>query len=190
MDGPAMSEVNKVLTLDLDGFSEEISRLRKKIKQEAGIKELNHFKKIELLVWTLTLVGFATIWLEPNPLSIFILAAASLGNASIMGHHIAHRSFDAIEGAPRRFNSSVFSIGYRKIFEWFDWIDMEAWKHEHNKLHHYSLGEDLDPDTPQDNAFWLTSGVSGSPCRRMQAKIFMPLIPQSKTRGNFTYVRL
>ena len=35
--------------------------------------------------------------------------------------------------------------------DWVDWMLPEAWNLEHNKLHHYKLSEDADPDCVERN---------------------------------------
>ena len=40
---------------------------------------------------------------------------------------------------------------YRRFVDWLDWMLVEAWNVEHNQLHHYCLGEILDPDLVEHN---------------------------------------
>lgn len=56
-----------------------------------------------------------------------------------------------------KFNSRGFAIGSlkKRIEDWCDWMMPEAWNIEHNRLHHYHLGEEKDPDLVQRNLEFL-----------------------------------
>jgi hypothetical protein len=45
----------------------------------------------------------------------------------------------------------VFAKSGRRWWDWADWLDPEAWRHEHNTLHHYKLREVYDSDQPEHN---------------------------------------
>ena len=131
------------LAIDLKAFAQDIDALRSDLKQDTGAKDLAHFKKIEMLVWLFALLGLATAWLGPNPISIICLAAASFARWTIVTHHISHRGYEKIPGAPKRYNSKTYARGWRRIVDWLDWVDPAAWHHEHDVLHHYNLGEKI-----------------------------------------------
>ena len=141
--------------IDLTAFAQDIDALRAELKQDIGSKDLAHFKKIEILVWLLAFLGLATAWLGPNPISILALAAASFGRWTIVTHHISHRGYENIPGAPKRYNSKTYARGWRRVVDWLDWVHPDAWHHEHDVLHHYNLGEHGDPDVPQNNSTWM-----------------------------------
>ena len=51
-----------------------------------------------------------------------------------------------------RFHRRFFALGaQRRMIDWLDWMQPEAWDVEHNNLHHYQLGEDSDPDLVERN---------------------------------------
>jgi len=56
-----------------------------------------------------------------------------------------------------KYNSRGFAIGSipKRITDWCDWMLPEAWNVEHNRLHHYHLGEPLDPDLVERNLSFL-----------------------------------
>ena len=143
------------LPLDLKAFASDIDNLRAELKQDIGSKDLAHFQGIERIVWCLVLLGLGTAWLGPNPIAVMALAAASFGRWTILSHHISHRGYESIPGAPARYNSKTYARGWRRIIDWLDWVYPEAWHHEHDVLHHYNLGETGDPDVPQNNADWI-----------------------------------
>ena len=75
----------------------------------------------------------------------------ALDAGPVVGHHIVHRGYDTVNGVSRRLTSSVFAKGWRRWWDCADWLDPEAWRHEHNTLHHYKLGEVHGPDQPEHN---------------------------------------
>ncbi len=62
-----------------------------------------------------------------------------------IAHPVLHRGYDKIPGIPARYTSKGFAQGFRRWLDWADWMDPAAWNHEHNRLHHYNLGEAADP---------------------------------------------
>ncbi len=153
------------LPIDLKAFAADIDHLRIELKEDIGLKDLAHFKKIEMLVWFLALFGLATAWLGPNPISIMALAAASFARWTILSHHISHRGYENIPGAPKRYNSKTYARGWRRMVDWMDWVHPDAWHHEHDVLHHYNLGEQGDPDVPQNNSIWMRSSKLPMPLK-------------------------
>jgi len=142
--------------LDLAGFSAAIDRLKAEAHANIGPADLTHLKRIERYGRLATLLGYATAWIIPNPLSAFLL---SLGQFTrwLLAHHILHRGYDRVPGIPRRYTSQVFARGWRRYIDWFDWLLPEAWDHEHNILHHYHTGEDGDPDVAERHLEFLRS---------------------------------
>lgn len=60
-----------------------------------------------------------------------------------------HGGYSKNKGRYHRFS---FAKGFkRRINDWLDWMLPEAWNVEHNKLHHYQLGEPGDPDLVERN---------------------------------------
>ena len=140
--------------LDLAGFSAAIDRLKAEAHANIGPADITHLKRIERYGRIATLLGYATAWIIPNPLSAFLL---SLGQFTrwLLAHHILHRGYDRVPGIPRRYTSQVFARGWRRYVDWFDWLLPEAWDHEHNILHHYHTGEDGDPDVAERHLEFL-----------------------------------
>jgi len=64
---------------------------------------------------------------------------------------VCHGGFDKCSGG--EFNRFKFGVGslYNRCKDWLDWMLVEAWNVEHNQMHHYCLGEDLDPDLVEQN---------------------------------------
>ncbi|MCI5066365.1 fatty acid desaturase [bacterium] len=128
--------------------------------------DFHHLRKIERYGRVATALGYATAPLLINPLSAFLI---SLGHFTrwLLVHHISHRGYDKVPGVPQRYTSKHFARGWRRYIDWFDWIEPNAWDHEHNYLHHYHTGEDDDPDLTQRHAEFL---------RRMPLPYFLKYI--------------
>jgi hypothetical protein len=64
-----------------------------------------------------------------------------------------------LEGVNKNYTSKKFAHGWRRFMDWPDWMTPAGWHHEHDVLHHYSLGEKKDPNNAQHNMEWLDSQV-------------------------------
>jgi fatty acid desaturase len=136
--------------IDLDGFASAIGELREELRASLGDDDLRHLANIERWGRVATLVGLATSWIAPNPLSAVLL---SLGRSTrwLLMHHIGHRGYDKVPGVADRHTSRVFARGKRRFIDWADWMTPEAWIYEHNILHHQHTGEMRDPDLIEQN---------------------------------------
>jgi Fatty acid desaturase len=76
----------------------------------------------------------------------------------MIGHHTCHGGYNRVDAG--RFNSRGFAIGSVKnrIRDFCDWMLVDAWNIEHNRLHHYRLNESNDPDLVQRNLGFLRHG--------------------------------
>lgn len=139
--------------IDCAAFFRELRAIRRDVEASLGEADIAHLRKIERIGNIATAVGFATAWF-PNPVSMGGLA---LGRSTkwILMHHIGHRGYDRVPGVPARFTSRVFASGWRRFVDWPDWMLPEAWKYEHNVLHHTHTGELEDPDLVERNTEWL-----------------------------------
>ncbi|HYO58965.1 fatty acid desaturase family protein [Archangium sp.] len=138
-------------SVDMEGFLSDIRALRAEIDASVSEADLAHLRRIEGWGRAATVLGLATCWLMPNPLSA---AALSLGRSTrwLLMHHVGHRGYDLVPGAPVERTSKGFAKGKRRFLDWFDWMLPEAWVFEHNVLHHSHTGEDADPDLLERNA--------------------------------------
>ncbi|PTL80816.1 fatty acid desaturase [Vitiosangium sp. GDMCC 1.1324] len=138
-------------SVDVEGFLRDIRALRAEIDASVSEEDLRHLRRIEGWGRTATVLGLATCWIAPNPLSA---VALSLGRSTrwLLMHHVGHRGYDRVPGAPVERTSKGFAKGKRRFLDWFDWMLPEAWVFEHNVLHHSHTGEDADPDLLERNA--------------------------------------
>ena len=137
-------------TVDCDGFFRELRAIRRDVEAALGEDDVRHLKRLERVGRAATCLGLATAWV-PNPVS---MAALALGRSTrwLLMHHVGHRGYDRVPGIPPRYTSRVFATGWRRMLDWPDWMLPEAWKYEHNVLHHTHTGETSDPDLIERNA--------------------------------------
>ena len=141
-------------SVDLDAFLKDVLALGEELKADRGPEDLAQLRTVERRGRAATALGLATCWLFPNPLSA---AALSFGRSTrwLLMHHVGHRGYDRVPGTPPRLTSKYFAKGWRRFLDWADWIEPEAWKYEHNVLHHSHTGEEADPDLVERNTTWL-----------------------------------
>ena len=140
--------------IDYRGFTREIEALRDETFQSLCHEDFLHLLRIERLGRLGTVLGYATAWIIPNPISAFLIGQ---GNATrwLLMHQISHGCYDKVPGVPHRYTSKAFAQGWRRFIDWFDWILPSAWAYEHNFLHHYHTGEARDPDLVERHADWF-----------------------------------
>lgn len=137
--------------LDYEAFARDLDALKRELVASLGPDDFAHLKRIARIGRACTVLGWATSWIAPNPLSALALAAGRSIRWTIVTHHVVHKGLDRIEGVPERWTSRRFARGARRWLDWLDWIEPEAWRFEHNQLHHYHTGELLDPDLVEHN---------------------------------------
>jgi fatty acid desaturase len=135
-------------------FVAELRAIGDAEQARSGPDDLVHLTKMQRWGRLCTLVGYATAWLGPNPLAWLAISQGNVTRWMIM-HHVGHGAYDrlAADGAP--WHSARFARGWRRWWQWPDWMVPEAWNYEHNRLHHYQLNEAHDPDFVQRNVALL-----------------------------------
>lgn len=144
-----------IANLDYEGFGKEVAELGKRIQRQGGQDDVDHLNKIvgwrDAAAW----VGIATMWLNPNPLTILALSTWTYASWTMIAHHTCHGGYNRVDAG--KFNSRGFALGtvQRRVVDWLDWMMPEAWNVEHNRQHHYRLNEGADPDLVQRNLEFL-----------------------------------
>ena len=142
--------------IDLDTLRRELDAMKREIRAAGGEEDLAHLNKIERWGRICTALGYAGAWIVPNPVSAALLSQGRVTRWAMVAHHVSHRGYDHVPNVPEHRKSRSFAKGWgRRVRDWFDWIDPEAWAEEHNKQHHYRLGEEADPDLVEHNLDWL-----------------------------------
>jgi fatty acid desaturase len=144
-----------IKALDYDAFAKEVSDLGKKLTKESSEDDVKHLEKI--LNWRdmAAAIGIATMWMSPNPISILALSTWTYASWTMVAHHTCHGGYNRVDAG--KYNSRGFALGTvpKRVVDWCDWMLPEAWNIEHNRLHHYHLGEPLDPDLVERNLEFL-----------------------------------
>mmetsp|Transcript_97229 Transcript_97229/g.208563 ORF Transcript_97229/g.208563 Transcript_97229/m.208563 type:complete len:408 (-) Transcript_97229:147-1370(-) len=133
------------LGFDADGFAADLRAARDATKPERTEDE-RHLIKIQCWASVLGMLGiFLAMRGVISPLAMVLLGYYKYAKFAILAHHSLHGGW----GRQRRgwFASTL----YRRLIDWLDWIFPLAWTTEHNKVHHYALNEDTDPDFVQRN---------------------------------------
>lgn len=130
---------------DAPAFEQEIKEARDATRPSKD-EEDRHMAKLEL--WT-TILGVVGLILSirgvVSPIGMIAMGYYWYAKFAILAHHSLHGGW----GVQRR---GWYAQGlYRRIVDWLDWIFPKAWIVEHNKIHHYRLNEDADPDYVQRN---------------------------------------
>jgi fatty acid desaturase len=136
-------------------FASDIDALRAELDAELSPADSRHLLKIAGWGRALCVFGLATCWLAPNPLAVIALSFGAFVRWAVVAHHTLHGGYDQTPEVPRRYTSRRFASGWRRAIDWLDWLDPEAWRHEHNLLHHCRLNETPgDPDLVEALVEW------------------------------------
>lgn len=153
------------LSVDRQQLANDIDELKKKITSPTE-EDFQHLLKVERWGRLCALVGYLTAWIIPfNPLSALLISTANMTRWANVTHPVLHGAYDKVPNIPTRYTRKGYAKGWRRLFDWLDWIHPEAWDVEHNNLHHYRLGEDEDPDLIERNLEWLRSSKIPMPIR-------------------------
>jgi fatty acid desaturase len=146
-------------TVDVRAFGRDLDALRAEIDASLCEDDWRHLRRFEWVARLCVAAGYATAWMAPNPLSVLLLSTGTFVLWAVLMHHVGHRGYDRVPGAPRRYSSKVYAQGGRRFIDWLDWMPTDAWIHEHNALHHARTNEEADPDLVVRN----TEGVRTVP---------------------------
>lgn len=152
---PPLSQSAPFDKIDHKAFAAEVEALHKSLRADLGPKDHAHLRKMILWSRLCTLIGYAFAWIIPNPLSALLLGLGNMSRWASVAHPIIHKGYDQVPGMPPRLTSKAFATGWRRYFDWLDWLHPAAWAHEHNQLHHYQTGQAGDPDLVERNAWWI-----------------------------------
>lgn len=141
--------------IDRARFAADVDALRADLDAEVGPADVKHLRKIALWGRLCTLVGYATAWVCPNPVAALALSLGTFVRWAAVAHHTLHGGYDRAPGVPRRYTRRGFAAGWRRAIDWLDWLAPDAWRHEHNLLHHCRLNETPgDPDLVEALVEW------------------------------------
>ncbi|MDD5228402.1 MAG: fatty acid desaturase [Methylococcales bacterium] len=143
--------IEQYYAVDREQLVKDIDAIHRDILGETNMSDFEHLKKIESWGRICTGLGYATAWIIPNPISAYLISQGNFTRWTTVAHHILHRGYDKIKGIPKHYTSKGFAKGGRRYLDWLDWMYPAAWDVEHNNIHHYHLGEEIDPDQVEFN---------------------------------------
>lgn len=134
-----------------------IKAIRAGASARTGAEDLRHIKRLSLLGRVFSALGYATSALGPNPISMILIALGRFARWVVVAHPVLHKAYDGVAGGDPAWNSRTFARGRRSLWDWFDWLDADAWQAQHNVSHHCYTGDERDPDRVAVNMAWLKS---------------------------------
>ena len=180
MAPPAAEQYEYLLpNLDAAGFRRDILEAAASIG-EPGEADAEHLRWMVMKVQACSIVGhallFATAIAHAVGMSSALVTGLCAASAivvistgrsmawAIVGHHTMHGGYTSLANngtVSSKWRRGNFAIGmYHRCRDWLDWMLPEAWNLEHNKLHHYQLSEDGDPDVVERNFQVLLFNIS------------------------------
>jgi len=160
-------------SVDRKQLASDIDALRKKVKSPTQ-EDFKHLQKVEWWGRICAIIGYATAWIFPfNPISALFISTANISRWANVTHPVMHGAYDKVPNIPKRYTRKVYARGWRRIIDWLDWIQPDAWDIEHNNLHHYRLGEKEDPDLIEQNMEWLRESKTPMWARYIFIILFM-----------------
>ncbi len=147
--------INSYNNVDREALAKDLNEIHQELLARMGKDDFTHLTKMERWGKICSFIGYGTAWIVPNPISAFFISLGSYTRWTSLTHPIVHKGYDKIADVPERYTSKSFASGWRRFIDWPDWITPAGWHQEHDVLHHYNLGEALDPDHLQHNMEWL-----------------------------------
>lgn len=147
--------INSYNNVDREALAKDLNEIHRELIARMGNEDFTHLTKMERWGKICSVIGYGTAWIIPNPISAFFISLGSYTRWTSLTHPVVHKGYDKISGVPERYTSKSFARGWRRFLDWPDWITPAGWHQEHDVLHHYNLGESLDPDHLQHNMEWL-----------------------------------
>jgi fatty acid desaturase len=141
--------------VDQKQLANDIDEIKKTIGKPT-IEDFQHLKRVERWGRLSAILGYSVAWIFPlNILGAFLISLGNISRWANVAHPVLHGAYDKVPNIPKRYTRKGFAKGWRRMIDWMDWIVPAAWDYEHNKMHHYNLGEDSDPDNIEINMQWL-----------------------------------
>ena len=156
----------------LEELVKDLNEIHQEVLARVGEQDFKHLKKMERWGRLCSLLGYGTAWIFPNPISALLISQGSFTRWTQMTHPIVHKGYDKIANIPEKYTSRKFAQGWRRFKDWPDWITPAGWHQEHDVLHHYNLGEKLDPDHLQHNMEWLRQSKAPMGLRYVIVAVF------------------
>lgn len=135
----------------LEAFRADLDAIHESAKAACDAGAYRHLRRVERAGWLATALGYLSAAVMFNPLSAFLIGLGNVMRWTIVAHHVTHRGYERCPDVAPRHTSKGFAAGWRRFLDWPEWMVPDAWRFEHNVLHHYHTGEELDPDLVERN---------------------------------------
>ncbi|WP_437931744.1 fatty acid desaturase [Sorangium sp. So ce291] len=132
-----------------------IKALRARVAARTGPEDLRHIKRLSWLGRAFSAAGYATSALGPNPVSMVLIALGRFARWVVIAHPVLHKAYDGVAAGDPAWHSRTFARGRRRLWDWLDWLQADAWQAQHNVAHHCYTGDERDPDRLAVNMAWL-----------------------------------
>jgi fatty acid desaturase len=130
-----------------------IDRILTERRAATSGEDVRHARRFAWLGRAFELTGYALGAWSINPVAPLLIVVAHTGRWGL-AHQILHCSYDRIPNCPAWLRSATFARGWRRWWDWSDWILPAAWQLEHN-VHHVHTGGPADPDVVEANVEFL-----------------------------------
>ena len=84
--------------MNQQAFCEEILQLREETTASIDKRDFYHLRRIKFINTIFLIIGTATAWVFPNPISMICLSLWLTNRWCIVAHHVLHGGMDKIKG--------------------------------------------------------------------------------------------
>ena len=143
------------LDLDFEKIEKEFNNLKKEI-EPSNSEDIEQFNKLKLFERSISFLGYITAWIIPfNIFSAFLISFSKFIRWMSISHSILHNSYNSKDIDSKEYKDKSYAKYGKRYLDWIDWIEPSLWEYEHNKKHHYHLGEKYDPESSIKNILWI-----------------------------------
>ncbi|MDD2761799.1 MAG: fatty acid desaturase, partial [Methylomonas sp.] len=75
-------------------LAQDIKQLYRQAQADLGPADFRHMKRMERWGQVCSLLGYATAWIAPNPVSALLISQGSFARWTQVAHPIQHRGYD------------------------------------------------------------------------------------------------
>jgi fatty acid desaturase len=138
-------------------FRFTVERIIQEQRSSASFRDIRHIRAFDVFGRIVALLAYALSAWRLNPMSPVLIVIAQMGRWGL-AHQVLHHAYDHVPSCPKWLRGSEFARGWRRLWDWCDWIVPEAWQLEHN-IHHKHTGGRSDPDVVESNLGFLRDAV-------------------------------
>jgi len=146
MSGPHSAAVQVLTPADAPRLVAELKALRAEIARDIGPEDLRHLQRLSWMGRAFSALGYAACVLGPNLASVVLIALGRFTRWVVVAHSVLHKAYDEVGGGQPGWHARTFARGWRRFWDWFDWLEADDWQAQHNISHHCYVGDDRDPD--------------------------------------------